>query len=64
MKASWELIFKEFSWFGILNVAYSPEFNPIELYFSTIKREFRNLQLKNFKELSQNIKSQEQISMD
>jgi transposase len=41
MKASWELILKEFSWIGILNVAYSPDFNPIELYFSMIKREFR-----------------------
>jgi hypothetical protein len=54
MKALWEIILKEFSLIGILNVAYSPDFNPIELYFSMIKREFRNLKLKNFKEPFQN----------
>jgi hypothetical protein len=48
MKASWELIFKEFSWFGILNVAYSPDFNPIELYFFNDKKRIQKLTIKEF----------------
>lgn len=32
----------------MLNVAYSPKQNPIEIYFSMIKRNYRKFFLRNF----------------
>jgi hypothetical protein len=48
MKMSLQLILIEFGWIGMLNVAYSPKQNPIEIYFSMIKRNYRKLLLRNF----------------
>ena len=40
-----------FKW--IFNVSYSPEYNPIELTFSKVKREFKRLRAKKLTGLIQ-----------
>ena len=41
----------QFSW--IYNIAYSPEYNPIELTFSKIKHEFKRLRARKLIGLTQ-----------
>ena len=36
---------KKYEWEPILNVAYSPDFNPIENYFGLIKKRFYKLKV-------------------
>lgn len=48
MKKSWNTILEKFSWVGMLNVAHSPQQNPIELYFSLIKRKLQNYLIGKF----------------